>query len=223
MTSGWSKENSVTNNNGRRDNNDNGHKKAQFTRTMMETTEQNQQEATQGTENQAVTQTGEGTNNPTQQTSEEKPETPTHSPPQRQSMTYLRTKDRLQALFRSWKHHERHEDGRIKAPLSFTIPLLPNPFNLLRDATPSSPDWDVPSSPWTHHLLQYQKTNLRMGYKRMTRAKVKLMQAIRRDHKLPPISLGGEQQQVTTRLKITDKEAHSTSTIQKARQKMESI
>jgi hypothetical protein len=114
-------------------------------------------------------------------------------------MTYLRTKDRLQPLFRSWKHHERHEDGRIQAPLSFTIPLSPNPFTLLRDATPVSPDWDVPSSPWTHHLLQYKKTNLRMGYKRMTRARVKLMQAIRRDHKLPPISLGGEQQQVTTR------------------------
>ncbi len=57
-----------------------------------------------------------------------------------------------------------------------------------------------------------------MGYKRMTRARVKLMQAIPRDHKLPPISLGGEQQQVTTRLTITDEEAHNTSTIQKARQ-----
>jgi hypothetical protein len=68
MTSGWRKKNSVTNNNGRRDNNDNGHRKAQAVPTMMEATGQNQQEATQGTENQAVTQTGEGTNNPTHTT-----------------------------------------------------------------------------------------------------------------------------------------------------------
>jgi hypothetical protein len=112
-----------------------------------------------------VIQTGGGTNNSTlvqtEQTREQEEQSQPYSPPHRQLMTHLHTKDRLQALFRSWKYHERNEDGRVKARLSFTIPLSPNPFTLLRDAVFASPDWDVPSSPWTHHLLQYQKTNLR--------------------------------------------------------------
>ena len=67
------------------------------------------------------------------------------------------------------------------------------------------------SSPWTHHLLQYQKTNLRTRYKRMTKTRVKLMRAIRPTQNIPPISVGGEQQQqqVTPRLKITGGETHS--------------
>ncbi len=139
----------------------------------------------------AVTSPGEGTNTLTlaqnTQASDTEEKSSPHSPPQRQLMTYLHTKDRLQALFRSWKYHEKHEEGHINASLSFTIPLSPNPFTLLRHAKLPSLDWDVPSPPWTHHLLQYQKTHLRMKYKRMTRTRVRLMHAIRSGK-----SMGGE-------------------------------
>ena len=74
-----------------------------------------------------ITQLGESADTPivTEEptTGDQEQETPPHSPRQRQLMTYLSTKDRLQALFRSWRVHERHEDGRIQPRLSFPIPL----------------------------------------------------------------------------------------------------
>ncbi len=170
-----------------------------------------------------VTQTGESENTPIAAeettTGEQEHETQTHSPRQQQLMTYLSTKDRLQALFRSWRENERHEkDGFIKPPLSFTIPLSPNPFNHLRDETNESPEWEVTSSPWTHHLLQFQKTTLRMRYKRMTKARVKLMHAIGREQRLSPISFEKRKKIATTRLKITGEDVHNNPTLEQTRE-----
>ncbi len=98
-----------------------------------------------------ITQLGESTDTPivTEETTtgDQEQETPPHSPRQRQLMTYLNTKDRLQALFRSWWVHERHEDGQIQPRLSFPIPLSPNPFQFIRTADNDSPEWEATSSP----------------------------------------------------------------------------
>jgi hypothetical protein len=58
-----------------------------------------------------------------------------------------------------------------------------------------------------------------MGYKRMTKTRVKLMHAIGRQHRLSPISLGGEKQIATTTLKITGEDVHNNPTLEQTRAK----
>ncbi len=120
------------------------------------------------------------------------------------------------------------QEGKVRETIKTGISHDANPFHLLEeihDTPHTSHRINISltylglypllslQSRWTSHLLAYQKSNLRKGYKRQTKRKLKILHALRKrgQRTATPHSISRILQQHTTRFLLSQK-AHRRRT-----------